>query len=1039
VTDLGEGWKIGGEEFVADMLRVTAQPMWVVDPDGLIRFANPAAVQALGYDRADELLGRPSHETIHYQHPDGQPYPASECPMLLPRKTGETVRSELDWFFRRDGSMFPVSYVSAPIRTAQGRGAVVAFTDIEQRLGAEEALRKREADLAEQQAALRRVAALVAGDAASAEVFAAVAREVGQVLQTPLVQLSRYEPDGSATVIGAWSERPHPFQAGTRWPLEGPTISTIVRETGRPARLDDLAGIPGTLAEAVRRTGIGPAAGAPIMVGGRVWGVMATGSTEGHELPPGIEHRLAEFTELVASAIANAQAREELRPLADEQAALRRVATLIAGEASPQEVFAAVAKEVARVLGVRAASVIRYNPGGKGTQEGLWGDGVPVAVGESFPLERNSASGLVWRTGTSATVDLAEVEGEIPAKLTAVGLGSAVAVPVIVEGILWGCVLVLANERSSFPDAIEDRLASFTELIATAVSNAQARQDLRRLAEEQAALRRVATLVAHGAQPEEIFALVAQEIARVTELEVVMVGRYDPDRTVTLTGAAGEHPFQPGTRWPLDGKSVSSQILDTGRPVSNDPYQRMTGTIAEAARSAGLRAGVGAPVIVDGQVWGNVTVGGTDRVPLPPDIERRLTGFTELIATAVSNAQARQDLRRFVDEQAALRQVATLVAEGADPQIVFDAVCEETGRLFGATTVNLAHFTPDGFNLTIAGWSLRGVHIPTATRLPLDGDTINTLVRHTAAPGRCDSYEHAHGKLATRLRQLGIRSEVGAPVVVDGEVWGALIAGTDEPEPLAPGTEHRLAGFAELIATAVSNATARAELVASRARIVTAGDEQRRRVVRDLHDGAQQRLVHALITLQLAHGEDDAGPKMAELVGDALEDTRRAIEELRELAHGLHPAVLTTRGLAAAVEELADRAPVPVRLDVPDQRYSSVVESAAYFIVAEALTNMAKYAQASTAQVTVIRTAKSLVVEVADDGVGGAMARPGSGLAGLLDRVAALAGKLSIDSPRGGGTCIRAELPLRSAGPETAGVPTRSLSDRATAAMAKPA
>ncbi|HSC03738.1 MAG TPA: GAF domain-containing protein, partial [Solirubrobacteraceae bacterium] len=411
MTAVGDAWRIGDDDFVAGVLQVTAQPIWVVNPDGLIRFANPAAVQALGYGSADELLGRPSHDTIHYQHPDGTPYPALECPMLLPRKTGETVRSELDWFLRRDGSMFPVSYVSAPINMPEGRGAVVAFTDIEERRLAERALRDREAMLADQQDALRRVAALVAGNAPSADVFAAVAREVGQVLGTPLVQMSRYEPDGAATVIGVWSERPHPFQAGTRWPLEGPTISLRVRETGRPVRLDDLAGIPGALAEAVRGTGIRSVAGAPIVVGGRVWGVMATGATEGRELPSGTEHRLAEFTELVGTAIANTHAREQLRLLVEEQAALRRVATL----------------------------------------------------------------------------------------------------------------------------------------------------------------------VAEGAEPADIFALVAEEIARVTGLEMVMIGRYDPDRTVFLTGAAGVHPFQPGTRWVLDGKSVSSQILDTGRPVSSDPYGQMTG------------------------------------------------------------------------------------------------------------------------------------------------------------------------------------------------------------------------------------------------------------------------------------------------------------------------------------------------------------------------------------------------------------------------------------------------------------------------------
>src|SRR5215211_67745 len=239
------GIEAGAEDFLAAVLRAAAQPIWVVDPDGLIRFANPAAVAALGYDSPGELLGRHSHETIHYKHPDGSPYPAAECPMLLPRTTGETITSDLDWFFRRDGSMFPVSYASVPIEMHDGRGAVVAFTDIAPRLEAEKALRERDAMLTEQQASLRRVAALVGGGAASGEVFAAVAREVAQVLRLPLVVMSRYESDDTAAVIGAYADRPHPFVAGTRWPLDGPTISAHSprdRTSGTDRRLPEPPG-----------------------------------------------------------------------------------------------------------------------------------------------------------------------------------------------------------------------------------------------------------------------------------------------------------------------------------------------------------------------------------------------------------------------------------------------------------------------------------------------------------------------------------------------------------------------------------------------------------------------------------------------------------------------------------------------------------------------------------------------------------------------------------------------------------------------------
>jgi signal transduction histidine kinase len=369
-------------------------------------------------------------------------------------------------------------------------------------------------------------------------------------------------------------------------------------------------------------------------------------------------------------------------------------------------------------------------------------------------------------------------------------------------------------------------------------------------------------------------------------------------------------------------------------------------------------------------------------------------------------------LRFVAAEQAALRRVATLVARAAPPQAVFDAVCEETGRLIGATTVNLAHFTPDRVNVTVSGWSVRGVHMPTGTHLPLQGESINELVRHTGRPGRIDSYEGLPGPLSARLRELGVRSEVGAPVVVDGQVWGALIAGTDQPTPLPPGTEERVASFAELIATAVANATAHDELVASRARIVTAAQEARRRLARDLHDGAQQQLVAALIALQLADQRFGSEPAAArELLREALGHTRDGLDDLRRLAAGVHPAVLTTRGLRAAVDALAHRSPLPVDVDAPDRRYPPSIESAAYFVVAEALTNAVKHAQANHALVRISERTGALDVHVADDGRGGAD-RNGGGLQGLIDRVEALGGSVTIDSPPGGGTRLDARLDL---------------------------
>src|SRR3954471_16767038 len=405
LTDIA-GLEVDADDLLAGVLEATAQPIWVVDPEGLIRFATAAAIAALGYERADELLGRPSHETIHSQHPDGTPYPAAECPLLRPRTTGETVSSDLDWFFRRDGSRFPVSYVSVPLEMHDGRGAVVAFTDIEERTSAEEVLRQHDAALTAQQASLRRVATLVAAGAASEDVFAAIAHEVGHVTGLPLIAVWRFDADQTATVLGAWSDRPHPFEAGTRWPLDGPTVCARVQRTGRPARIDDFSDLPGTIAAAARDTGIRACAGAPIIVDGHVWGAVSSDSPEGAPLPADIEARLASFTELLATAIANAEARAGLAQLAEEQAALRRVATLVARGAAPEEVFGAVVDEIAVVLPVEIVAMADYDEDGAMTvvaSSRAVGDRLPV--GSRRTVGGQNVSTMVAETGRPARID----------------------------------------------------------------------------------------------------------------------------------------------------------------------------------------------------------------------------------------------------------------------------------------------------------------------------------------------------------------------------------------------------------------------------------------------------------------------------------------------------------------------------------------------------------------------------------------------------------------------------------------------------------
>ena len=371
-----------------------------------------------------------------------------------------------------------------------------------------------------------------------------------------------------------------------------------------------------------------------------------------------------------------------------------------------------------------------------------------------------------------------------------------------------------------------------------------------------------------------------------------------------------------------------------------------------------------------------------------------------------------EELAFMAREQAALRRVATLVAEGAPSARVFTTVCEETGRLIGASHVNLARYI-DGVNETMAGWSERGNHVPTGTIWPLDeGFSIDVVIQETARPARVDSYDDAPGALAAYLRAVGVRAEVGAPVFVNGAVWGALIAGCDHLAELHEGAEERVTSFAELIALAVANGEARAELLASRARLVTARDSARRRLARDIHDGAQQRLLSGILNLTLAEDSLAGGPDEArKFLREAQDHVQRGLEELRDLAAGVYPAILTNRGLRAAAESLARRSSLDVEVEIPNARFSPDHETAAYFLISEALTNAIKHARASRAWIRVVFDRGIAHITVADDGVGGADPG-GQGVQGMRDRVEALGGILELKSPPGAGTTIDATLPV---------------------------
>jgi signal transduction histidine kinase len=551
----------------------------------------------------------------------------------------------------------------------------------------------------------------------------------------------------------------------------------------------------------------------------------------------------------------------------------------------------------------------------------------------------------------------------------------------------------------------------------------RARDD--RITGEQAALRRVATLVARAAPPEEVFAAVAAEAGRLLGTHHALMSRYDPDgaRTVVAAWSSTDAAFPVGTRVSLGGRNVSTLVFQTGRAARIDNASA-SGPVAEAAREFGFRAGVGVPVSVGGRLWGVMVVASTQEPVLPAGTEARLAGFTELAATAIANTQARMELRGFAEEQAALRRVATLVARAAPPEEVFAAVTGEAGRLLGAHHATLSRYGPDGAIRVVAAWSSTAAAFPVGTRWSLGGRNVHTLVFQTGRPARIDDYTGASGPVAETIRELGIRAGAGVPISVEGRLWGVMIVSSTHDQPMPAGTEARLAGFTGLAATAIANAEAQAALAASRARIVATADATRRRIERDLHDGAQQRLVS--LALQLRAAQAAASPGAGELVQQldgVAAGLTGVLEELREIARGLHPAVLAERGLRPALKTLARRCAVPVRLDVRvEGRLPEPAEIAAYYAVSEALTNIAKHAHATAADVQVAAGDGVLHVRVRDDGRGGADITGGSGLVGLRDRAEALGGRLLLHSPPGAGTSVQVSLPLD--GPSVPGLPT---------------
>jgi signal transduction histidine kinase len=404
------------------------------------------------------------------------------------------------------------------------------------------------------------------------------------------------------------------------------------------------------------------------------------------------------------------------------------------------------------------------------------------------------------------------------------------------------------------------------------------------------------------------------------------------------------------------------------------------------------------------------------------DLSTRMptTGIAEIgvleksFNTMASSLQRSQsELANLLEEQAALRRVATLVAEGTPPEKIFPAVNEEVARLLDVDGTRLMRYEVDGTATFVASWGEPTI-APAGTRIALDGRSIGSLVRSSGGSARIEDYEDAPGSLAAIARERGVRSAIGAPITVEGRLWGVMTAFSKADQPLPPGIELRLADFTDLVGTAIANTQARTDLTASRARVVAATDDIRRRIERDLHDGTQQRLVSlALVVRNAQAGVTDTQPQLKAELDDVADGLVAALDDLREISRGIHPALLANGGLGAALKALARRSPLPVELDIDlDGRLPDSVEVAAYYVVAEALANAAKHARPTAIWVAAEVVDGRLRLTVHDDGIGGADPANGSGLTGLADRVEALGGTITVHSPPGEGTTLQARLPL---------------------------
>jgi signal transduction histidine kinase len=828
--------------------------------------------------------------------------------------------------------------------------------------------------MADEQAALRRLAELVA-PGSEEEVYDAVTTEATRVVGAPTM-LVRFDTAGTYSVVAAGrgaatvGDRDH-------LPPDGEDVVAEILHTWRAAQVPPSSEPSERGSDEDERLGSG--VGVPIVVDDRLWGALYASTPEGRQ-PTSAENALQQLGALVAAAVANVETRGHLEDLAAEQAALRRIAELVAGGAPPQMVLDAVAAEASALLRQQPVTLVRFEGDDELVVVAVV-DG-PVQRGTKLLFEPDTLPDRVRRGATVDRVD--DYTHEHDAALAADhGLVAAVAAPISVAGRVWG-MLTATSTTGPLPPGTEDRLDQFARLVSAALANGQSQAEMHALVEEQAALRRVAELAAQDAPADKVLQAVAVEASGLAGVEFGMVLRYvDRDggnQIVALDGAPDN--FALGMRAPGTGDGSVHRVWRSGRAARVERLGLMSGLWPQLAHERGFTTSAGVPITIRGALWGALIVAGRGE-SFPRAIEQQLASFAELAATAIAATDARQELRMVADEQAALRRVAELVARGATPGEVFTAAARETSALLGSDGATLVRYEGDGGYASGVAVAVSNGPVAPGVRVPLDTDS---------APG---------GGVAA------------APVIVEGRVWGAL---TTNPSglPLPADSHVRLTAFADLVAVAIAQAENRSRLTASRARVIVTADETRRRLQRDVHDGAQQRLVHTIVALKLAREAVRAGREPDDLLHEALVHAELANKELRDIVHGILPASLTRGGLRAGLESLVSDLPLAVDLRVRVPRLPPPLETTGYFVVAEAMTNVVKHSRATRASIDIDIHAdgETVVLEVRDNGVGGADPAAGSGLTGLMDRVEASTGTITVTSVPGTGTTVRALLPL---------------------------